>query len=142
MEILSENRKILQKFQKEIENKTFVNTIPYLKAGEAPNVIPEHAVLRGTMRTLNEKLTLEYKSLFQEMCERVCKKREIKLELKIDTLYPVVNNTTDQTKIVESIAKQVYGEDNVTSEYLPILAEQFSIVCFSHVIIFLKFCKR
>ena len=127
VEILTENRKILQKFQKEIENKTFVCTLPYLKAGEAPNAIPEHATLRGTMRTLKEELTLEYNSLLHEMCERVCNKRGITLDLKIDVYYPVVDNSLKQTEIVTEIAKQVYGEENVSSEHLPLLAsEDFS----------------
>lgn len=120
-------REIIKSYEEYVKKKTIVSTMPYLHCGEAPNVIHERAELRGTIRSFDEKLTLEFKAKFQDMCEKVCAKHNVKLDLSLQTLYPAVINTEKETKYVEDLAKEIYGETSVSGEGLPIMAsEDFS----------------
>lgn len=101
--------------------------MPYFHCGEAPNVIHERAVLKGTIRSFDEALTLEFKAKFQDLAEKVCQKHGVKLDMQLNTLYPVTSNTKKEAEIVKEVAKGVYGEENVTEEGLPWMAsEDFS----------------
>lgn len=124
---MAEHRELLKLYQEMIDNKTFICTLPYLKCGEAHNVIHEKAVIRGTMRTFDENITLDYKARFQDMCEKIAKRHGLKLDIQLETSYPTVINWPEQTEVVIEVAKGVYGEGKVTDEELPQLgSEDFS----------------
>mmetsp|Transcript_51763 Transcript_51763/g.59464 ORF Transcript_51763/g.59464 Transcript_51763/m.59464 type:complete len:399 (-) Transcript_51763:23-1219(-) len=120
-------RELLKNYDEHIKKKTLVSTMPFLQCGEAPNVIHERAVLKGTIRSFDETLTLKFKAEFQAMCEQVCRKHGVKLDMQLNTLYPATVNTPKETQIVKDVAKEIYGEDNVSEENLPLMAsEDFS----------------
>lgn len=121
------HREILAYYKDLVEKKEIISTLPYLHCGEAQNVIHEKAEIQGTLRTFDDKVTIEFKAKFQEMCEKVCEKYGIKLNLELNTTYPVVVNAPTETDIVLSIAKEIYGEERVGGWGLPALgSEDFS----------------
>jgi hippurate hydrolase len=106
-----------------------VLTIAHITAGTTNNVIPETAVLEGTLRSLSETT----RATMYEEIRRVCKHTAIAhgctAEVEIEVGYPVTVNDTGATDQVNALAGDVLGRDRVVPMSAPIMgAEDFSYV--------------
>ncbi|CAK4127187.1 unnamed protein product [Aphanomyces euteiches] len=91
-----------------------VISITQIHGGEADNVIPSSVKLSGTMR-------------MRTIVTETSKAFEVEGTIEFRDGYAVVVNSPSQSAIVEEIAKNVVGDDNVSAEGLPICAsEDFS----------------
>jgi amidohydrolase len=95
-------------------------------AGNARNVIPQTAVLRGTVRTLTAEVRQLIEKRVKEVTAGVAQATGAKINLTYERGYPVTNNHAVQTDFATGIAKQVAGEANVL-EVAPMMgAEDFA----------------
>jgi amidohydrolase len=95
-------------------------------AGNARNVIPQTAELKGTVRTL----TLEVRELVErrvrEVVAGIAQITGAKIDLVYERGYPVTVNHTLQTDVATQIAKQIAGEGNVHDVAPQMGAEDFA----------------
>lgn len=90
-----------------------VITVGVLNAGTADNVVADKAVLKGTMRFLDENLRDFVINDIKTKLDLFVKSFGATIDIDIKLGYiPVVNNF-DVTKIVENNAKDLLGEDKV-----------------------------
>ncbi|MDU6377846.1 MAG: amidohydrolase, partial [Bradyrhizobium sp.] len=82
-------------------------------AGNARNVIPQSAVLRGTVRTLTPKVRELMEKRVREVVIGVAQMTGAKIDLSYTRGYPVVVNHAEQTEIAIRAAKEVAGDANV-----------------------------
>jgi amidohydrolase len=82
-------------------------------AGNARNVIPQSAVLRGTVRTLTPKVRELMEKRVREVVTGVAQMTGAKIDLNYARGYPVVINHAEQTDIAIRAAKEVAGDANV-----------------------------
>ncbi|MGJ5177358.1 M20 aminoacylase family protein [Bradyrhizobium oligotrophicum] len=82
-------------------------------AGNARNVIPQSAVLRGTVRTLTPKVRELMEKRVREVVTGVAQMTGAKIDLNYARGYPVVVNHAEQTEIAIRAAKEVAGDANV-----------------------------
>ena len=95
-------------------------------AGNARNVIPQTAELRGTVRTLTPEARLLVEKRVREIVAGVAQITGAKIDLGYERGYPVTVNHAAQTNIARKIAAEVAGEGNV-EEMPPLMgAEDFS----------------
>jgi hippurate hydrolase len=95
-------------------------------AGNARNVIPQTADIRGTVRTLTREVSSLVEKRMHEVCAGVAQMTGAKIDLKFEQGYPVTVNHAAQTDIATRIAKEIAGEGNV-HEMPPMMgAEDFS----------------
>ena len=95
-------------------------------AGNARNVIPQTAELRGTVRTLTEEVRSLVEKRVQEVVAGVAQITGAKIDLTYKRGYPVTVNHVSQTDVATQVAKQVAGDANV-HETPPLMgAEDFS----------------
>ena len=95
-------------------------------AGNARNVIPQTAVLRGTVRTLTAEVRKLIEKRVKEVTAGVAQMTGAKIELNYERGYPVTSNHAAQTDFATQVAKEVAGEANV-QEMPPLMgAEDFS----------------
>ena len=95
-------------------------------AGNARNVIPQTAELRGTVRTLTAEARLLVEKRVREIISGVAQITGAKIDLGYERGYPVTVNHVAQTDIARKIAMEVAGEGNV-EEMPPLMgAEDFS----------------
>jgi amidohydrolase len=84
-----------------------------LKAGSANNVVPRHALLRGTLRTF----TIDQKTLaisrLRDLLGEVESVFSVQCELELDETTPAVKNDAAVVSSVVESAAQVIGPDNV-----------------------------
>jgi hippurate hydrolase len=97
-------------------------------AGNARNVIPQTAELKGTIRTL----TAEVRELVEKRIREVVAGMALSTGAKIDVVYergyPVTVNHAAQTEIASAIASDVAGAANVR-DMVPLMgAEDFSFM--------------
>jgi amidohydrolase len=82
-------------------------------SGNARNVIPQTALLRGTVRTLKPDVRDLVEKRVGEVCEGVARMTGAKIDLLYDRGYPVTVNHASQTDHAIRIAKEVSGDANV-----------------------------
>src|SRR5690349_10924437 len=82
-------------------------------AGNARNVIPQTAELRGTIRTLSPEVRKLVEKRVHEVVAGVAQITGAKIDLHYKRNYPVVNNHAAETEVATRIAKHVAGEANV-----------------------------
>jgi hippurate hydrolase len=98
-----------------------------VKAGEAFNVIPQTAMLLGTVRTLSPEVRDLAETRIRAIVENVCAAFGAKAEVDYDRGYPVTMNDPDKTEFMANVARAVAGENSVDTTVLPLMgAEDFS----------------
>jgi amidohydrolase len=106
-----------------------VLTIAKIVAGTTNNVIPETAIMEGTLRTLSEPV----RTLLHEEIRRVCRHTALaygcSAAVEIEPGYPVTVNDEAAARRVTEVATAVLGPGRVAAMPAPIMgAEDFSYV--------------
>jgi hippurate hydrolase len=89
-------------------------------AGNARNVIPQTAELRGTVRTLTAEVRKLVEKRVREVVAGVAQMTGAKIDLDYERGYPVVVNHVPQTDVATRVAKEVAGDANV-KEMAPLM---------------------
>jgi len=106
-----------------------VISIGRFQAGTASNIIPEEAVLEGTLRTLKPDIRKEIIKRLEEMVEGVVRSFGITATLNVIEGYPVLVNNPVLVEHVMACAGDVLGADNVHSGLPRMGAEDFAYFC-------------
>jgi amidohydrolase len=97
-------------------------------AGNARNVIPQTAELRGTVRTLTPEVRTLVGKRVREVVEGVARLTGARIDLDYEPGYPVVVNHAAQTDFAVGVASEVAGSGNV-SEMPPMMGgEDFAFM--------------
>ncbi|SER55560.1 hippurate hydrolase [Tranquillimonas rosea] len=79
-------------------------------SSNAYNVIPQRAILKGTVRTLDDRV----RDLAQERLTRIAEQTALAFggsaEVRYDRNYPVMNNHPDETDFAAEVARSVSGQ--------------------------------
>lgn len=95
-------------------------------AGNARNVIPQTAELRGTVRTLTPEVRELVRQRVAEIVKGVAQMTGARINLSYEPGYPVTMNHAAQTDIARKVAMEVAGASNV-ADMPPLMgAEDFS----------------
>jgi amidohydrolase len=106
-----------------------VISICMFQAGHANNVIPQHAKLRGTARSLSPKVRDLLQRRVREVVEGTARAYGANAELTYTTGYPVLVNEERKTAFAASVAREVAGKDKVNTDCAPLMgAEDFAFL--------------
>ncbi|MCD4748034.1 MAG: amidohydrolase [Thermoanaerobaculales bacterium] len=89
------------------------------QAGTTHNVIPDEAVLSGTIRTFDEATCERVLERLREVVRGTARSFGVQVELEIDSGFPVLSNDSACAEVVARIGKQVMGEGAVSAKDLP-----------------------
>jgi amidohydrolase len=84
-----------------------------VRAGTAPNVVPDHASLNGTLRTFTEHHRVEALERLRTVCDRVGRDHGVAVELEVPWSAPAVVNDPSITGAVTQVARAQLGPDKV-----------------------------
>ena len=84
-----------------------------VRAGTAPNVLPDHASLKGTLRTFSLEHRTEALGRLRSLCDRVASDHGVKVQLEVPGSAPAVTNDPTSTETVELVARAQLGTDQV-----------------------------
>jgi hippurate hydrolase len=109
--------------------EALVVSVTAVKAGEAFNVIPQTAEIKGTVRTLSGEVRDLAEKRFREITAGVALSYGLVATVEYDRGYPVTFNHAGQTDFVTSATRTVFGKDAIDTEIPPTMgAEDFSFM--------------
>ncbi len=104
-----------------------VLTVTRINGGNAINVIPDSAMIMGTIRTLEQGVRELMERRLHEMAEGIAAASGASVKIAFRRGYPVTVNAPGQTEFAAQVARQVAGEKNVDDDCAPMMAgEDFS----------------
>jgi hippurate hydrolase len=106
-----------------------VISITVFQAGNADNVIPQTAKLRGTVRSLKADVRELLQKRVREVVEGTAKLYGAQARITYRNGYPVVVNHERQTAFAASVAREIAGENKVDTDVAPVMgAEDFAFM--------------
>jgi hippurate hydrolase len=106
-----------------------VVTVGQITAGTTSNVIPETAVILGTIRAVSERTRRRVHDGVRRVAEGVAAAHEAGVEVDIELGYPVTINDLGYAGFTSAVAIDLLGANRVTSMPAPVMgAEDFSYV--------------
>jgi amidohydrolase len=106
-----------------------VVTIAHIEAGTTNNVIPERAMLEGTLRALSDETREAMHRRIRKLVEHVAAAHGAEASLTIDEGYPATINDAAMAEFAHEAASDVLGDDLVQRIDDPVMgAEDFSFV--------------
>ncbi len=104
-----------------------VVTVGVITAGVAHNVIPETALMKGTLRTLSEETKAFSVARIQQIATGIAETLGARATIHWHVDYPVTVNHEAPTEDFRRTARSVLGADRVHTEETPVMgAEDFS----------------
>ena len=103
-----------------------VVTIGSFQAGSTNNVIPDKAILKGTVRTSNEEVRNKIYELFQQVVTNTVTAHGGEVEIDYKFLLPAVYNDARIARIVRLAAETVVGSENTVQAEPTLGGEDFS----------------
>ena len=104
-----------------------VVSVTQIHGGEALNIIPDDAVLRGTIRYFKPEIL----TLVEESIRRICAGTEsmfgVAVNSTLEPRYPPTINDTEEARICQEVGANLVGEQRVRRSELPSMgAEDFA----------------
>ena len=120
---------LYQNLPRSIDSRTpAVFTIGQISAGLAPNVIPEIALLKGSLRSTNDHSRDVLHKKIEDVVQGVALSTGTRIEILFKSPLPAVVNDSSITATLERAAKDVLGNQQVGLIDLPSMGgEDFSI---------------
>jgi len=112
--------------QMDITQAPVIITVGKINSGVRSNIIPEEAIMEGTIRTLDSKMQKEVHVRIRNMVKSITEAYGATAEVMIDTKTLVTYN--DPTLVAQSLPslQKAAGENNVVSYHWVTGAEDFS----------------
>lgn len=106
-----------------------VLSITQIHTGSADNVIPNDAVLRGTVRTFSTQALDLIETRMAEITEHTCKALNCRADFTFVRRYPPTVNDPAQTEFCTNVLEGLVGSDNVVTTMQPSMgAEDFAFM--------------
>ena len=104
-----------------------VISITQMHAGDAYNVIPETAVLRGTVRAFRKEVMATIKEKIERIATGIAHSLGGEAKADVRIVFPPLVNNPDEAKWIGDVAASIVGEHNVNREGSYVMAsEDFS----------------
>ncbi len=112
--------------QEDISLAPVVISVGKFNAGVRPNIIPEEAILEGTIRTLDSKMQKDVHEKIRKLSKSVADYWGATTEVTIDTKTLVTYNDPTLVKMMVPSLEKALGKDNVRDSTWSTGAEDFS----------------
>jgi len=104
-----------------------VVSVTQIHGGEAWNIIPDDAMLRGTIRTFKAEVQELVEHAIERLCSGIASAFGAQIMVNFDRRYPPTVNSIPETELCRRVARQVFGSDKVHQDELPSMgAEDFA----------------
>ncbi len=90
-----------------------VVTVTQIHAGDAWNVIPDAAVLRGTARAFSPEVQDLFERRLREICAGIAATYGAQIKVRYERRYPPLINAAPETEICAAVMQAMVGAENV-----------------------------
>lgn len=106
-----------------------VLSVTRFNAGHADNVLPEEAVLGGTVRTFSVEQQRLMEAGMHRICDGIAATYGVSIALNFMHGYPPTINSAKESALCHEVAAQVFGSDKVRGDLRPSMgAEDFAFL--------------
>ena len=106
-----------------------VLSVTEIHAGDATNIIPDSAIIRGTVRTFTLEVLDLIESRMKAITEQLPQAFEATGSLHFHRNYPPTINHAKEAAFAASVMREVVGDDNVNDACEPVMgAEDFAFM--------------
>jgi amidohydrolase len=95
--------------------KSAVVTVGSFHSGEAPNVIADNAIIKGTVRTFDEDVRNKIEKLIENITAHTCHASGADFRFEYDRGFPATWNHPEPTELLVEAAKKVVDEQDIVS---------------------------
>ncbi|WP_338449892.1 amidohydrolase [Niallia oryzisoli] len=103
-----------------------VVTVCSFQGGDRYNIIPDQAILSGTVRTFSKEARETAEKNIKNIAESACKMAGAECEVEYEYGYPSVWNHPQEAQRVKQVAEMVAGKENVSEVPLQMAMEDFA----------------
>jgi amidohydrolase len=104
-----------------------VVSVTSLHAGDTWNVVPDEAVLRGSVRAFDEPIQARIEERLRALTTGICTSFGASATVKYERRYPPTVNWPEQTEAARRVVVKTFGADSLTAGARPLMAsEDFS----------------
>ena len=101
-----------------------VVSVTQIHGGEALNVIPDDAVLRGTIRTFKPEIQDLVEAAIERLCAGIAATFGATIKVSYDRRYPPTVNSPAETELCRQAAGAVFGDAQVRRDDIPSMAAE------------------
>ena len=101
-----------------------VVSVTQIHGGEAWNVIPDDAVLRGTIRSFKPEIQQLVERGIERLSSGIADAFGARITVDFDSRYPPTVNSVAETELCRRVAADVLGDDAVRKNELPSMAAE------------------
>lgn len=101
-----------------------VVSVTQIHGGEAWNVIPDDAVLRGTIRSFKPEIQQLVERAIERLSSGIADAFGARITVDFDSRYPPTVNSVAETELCRRVAADVLGSDAVRQNELPSMAAE------------------
>lgn len=106
--------------------KPTVVTVGSFKSGDAYNVIPDKAYLKGTVRTYDQNVRLQVENELKLIAQKTAEKHGASVDVDYVKGYISLYNHPKETEIIKKLSIDIVGEENVTVKPADMGGEDFA----------------
>ncbi len=107
-----------------------VITVGSIHAGSASNIVPDEAVIAGTIRTMNPQTRQQVLEDFKQVVNGMAAAMNVEVDISIKEGYAATVNNDEMVELVRSAGAKVVGKENVrTKPEIAMGAEDFAYFC-------------
>ena len=110
----------------ELIKSPVVITVGKINAGVRENIIPEEAVMAGTIRVLDAEMQTQVHAMIKQTAEKIAESMGATAEVTIDRKTPVTYNTPELVKRMLPSLEKAAGRENVIETNWVTGAEDFA----------------
>lgn len=103
---------------------SLVVSVTQIHSGDTWNVLPQQAVIRGTVRAFSSDVQDMAESRIKQIAQGIASTFDAKAEVNYQRRYPATINYAKQADIAISAARKVVGDDNVTIDPPPSMGSE------------------
>lgn len=103
---------------------SLVVSVTQIHSGDTWNVLPQEAVIRGTVRTFSAQVQDMAENRIKQIAKGIATTFDAKAEVDYQRCYPATINYAKQADIAIAAAKQVVGQDNLIIDPLPSMGSE------------------
>ncbi len=104
-----------------------VVSVTQIHGGDAWNVVPDDALLRGTIRAFKPEVQELVERAIERLCSGIASAFGAQISVRFDHRYPATVNSAAETALCQRVAGELFGSDKLRTDELPSMgAEDFA----------------
>ncbi|MBZ7950304.1 M20 aminoacylase family protein [Campylobacter sp. LH-2024] len=107
-----------------------VVSIGAFNSGYAFNIIPDNAVLKVSIRSLDNETRKLTEEKLHKICQGIADANDVEIKISKEIIAPITINNDEAVEFASEVAKEIFGEENCEFNHQPLMgSEDFGFFC-------------